>query len=89
MLGSSRCEVISVSDLKDAFNSLRLSKALKTQKDTVESYHILVALHIYIRLLEIRLEGIQKLKPPTTVKGCRSLVGMVIFFSLFCLELQK
>ena len=46
VIGSSRCEVLSVLDLKDAFHSLRLSEILK---DTVESYLILVALHIYIR----------------------------------------
>ena len=36
-----------------------------------------------------RLEAIQKLKLPTTVKGCRSFVGMVNFLSIFCPELQK
>ena len=29
------------------------------------------------------------MKPPTTVKGCRSVMGMVNFLSLFCPELQK
>ena len=46
VLGSSRCEVLSVLDLEDAFLSLRLSEI---SKDIVESYHILVALHIYIK----------------------------------------
>ena len=36
-----------------------------------------------------RIKVIQKLKPPTTIKGCRSFVGMVNFVSIFCLELQK
>ena len=36
-----------------------------------------------------RLEAVKKLKPPTTVKGCRSFAGMVKFLSLFCQELQK
>ena len=36
-----------------------------------------------------RLEAIQKLKPPTTVKGCRSFAGMVNFLSIFCQDLQK
>ena len=36
-----------------------------------------------------RLEAIQKLKPLTTIKGCRSFVGMVNFVSIFCPELQK
>ena len=36
-----------------------------------------------------RIEAIQKLKPPTMIKGCRSFVGMVNFVSIFFLELQK
>ena len=43
MFGSSRCDVLSVLDLKDAFHSLKL---LKIHKYTVESYHILVVLCI-------------------------------------------
>ena len=44
---------------------------------------------VYIKPLRSGLEAIQKLQPPTTVKGCRSLVGMVNFLSMFCPELQK
>ena len=36
-----------------------------------------------------RVEAIQKLKHPTTVKGCRSFMGIVNILNLFCLELQK
>ena len=36
-----------------------------------------------------RLEAIQKLQPPTMVKGCRSFAGMVNFLSMFCPDLQK
>ena len=39
--------------------------------------------------LKNRLEAIQRLQPPTTVKGCRSFAGMVNFLSMFCPELQK
>ena len=39
--------------------------------------------------LKGRVEVILKLKPPTTLKGCRSFAGMVNFLSMFCLELQK
>ena len=46
VLYSSRCEVLSVLYLKDAFHSLRL---LEIQKVSVESYHILVVFNIYIR----------------------------------------
>ena len=44
---------------------------------------------VCVRPLCSRLEAIQKLKPLTTIKGCRSFVGMVNFVSIFCPELQK
>ena len=46
ILGNSKCEVLSVLDLKDAFHSLRLSE---NQRNTVAFYHILVVLHICIK----------------------------------------
>ena len=39
--------------------------------------------------LRSRLEAIQKLQPPTAVKGCRSFAGIMNFLSMFCPELQK
>ena len=44
---------------------------------------------ICVKPLHSRLEAIQKLEPPVTVKGCRSFVGMVNFLSIFCQDLQK
>ena len=44
---------------------------------------------VCVKPLRSRLEAIQKLKPPTTVKGCRSFARMVNFMSIFCSELQK
>ena len=44
---------------------------------------------VCVQPLRNRLEAIQRLQPPTTVKGCRSFAGMVNFLSMFCLELQK
>ena len=44
---------------------------------------------VCVRPLKSRIEVIQKLEPPTTIKGCRSVAGMVHFVSIFCLELQK
>ena len=41
---------------------------------------------VCVKPLRSRLEVIQKLKLPTTVKGCRSFAGMVNFLSLFCPE---
>ena len=42
-----------------------------------------------VRPLRSQIEAIQKLKPPTTIKGCRSFAGMVNFVSIFCPKLQK
>ena len=44
---------------------------------------------VCVKPLRSRLEAKQKLQLPTTPKGCRSFVGMVIFLSMFCPELQK
>ena len=42
-----------------------------------------------VKPLRSRLEAIQNLKPPMTLKGCRSFAGMVNFLSMFDLELQN
>ena len=44
---------------------------------------------VCVRPLRSRIEAIQKLKPTTTIKGCRSFAGMVNFVSISCPELQK
>ena len=44
---------------------------------------------VCVKTLGSRLEAIEKLKPSTTVKWCRSLAEMVNFLSTFCPELQK
>ena len=44
---------------------------------------------VCVRPLRSRMEGIQKLQPPTNQKVCRSFAGMVNFVSIFCPELQK
>ena len=44
---------------------------------------------VCVKPLHSRLEAIQKLEPPVTVKGCRNFVGMVNFLSIFCQDLQK
>ena len=44
---------------------------------------------ITITPMKSRIEAIQKLLPPTTVKGCKSFCGMVNYLSLFCKDLQK
>ena len=44
---------------------------------------------VCVRPLRSQIEAIQKLKPPTMIKGCQSFVGMVNFVSLFFPKLQK
>ena len=44
---------------------------------------------VCVRPLRSQIEAIQKLEPPTTIKGCRSFAGMVNFVSIFCPELQR
>ena len=44
---------------------------------------------VCVRPLKSQIEAIQKLKPPTTIKGCQCFVGMVNFVSIFCPDLQK
>ena len=44
---------------------------------------------VCVKPLSSRLEVMQKLKLPTTFKGCRSFAGMVNFLSMFCPKLQK
>ena len=44
---------------------------------------------VCVRPLRSQIKAIQKLEPPTTIKGCRSFAGMVNFVSIFCPELQK
>ena len=38
---------------------------------------------VCVKPLRSRLEDIQKLQPPKTLKGCRSFAGVVIFLSTF------
>ena len=44
---------------------------------------------VCVKTLRSRVEAIQKLKPPTNQKGCKSFAGIVNFVNIFCSELQK
>ena len=44
---------------------------------------------ITITPMKSRIEAIQNLPPPTTVKECESFCGVVNYLSLFCNDLQK
>ena len=44
---------------------------------------------ITITPMKSRIEAIQKLPPPITVKACKSFCGVVNYLNLFCKDLQK
>ena len=44
---------------------------------------------ISITPFQSRIEAIQRLQPPTNVKGCKSFCGVVNYLSIFCRDLQR
>ncbi len=42
-----------------------------------------------IEPMKNRIDAIQKVNPPTTIKGCRSFCGMVNFLSMYLPNLQR
>ena len=61
----------------------------RTQLQNMGNTIFIKVRRVCIKPLRSRLEAIQKLQPPTTAKGCRSLAGMVNFLSMFYPELLK
>ena len=74
-------------------NSLKISpkkcQLFKTDLQCMGNTIFIRNKRVCIRPLRNWIEAIQKLKPPTTIKGCRSFTGMVNFVSIFCPALQK
>ena len=74
-------------------NGLKLSpkkcQLFKTELQYMGNTIFIKDKRVCIKPLRSRLEEIQRIKPPTTPKGCRSFAGMVNFVSIFCPELQK
>ena len=74
-------------------NELKISpkkyQLFKTELQYMGNIILINDRRVSVKPLGSRLEAIQKLKPPTTIKSCRHFVGMVNFVSIFCLELQK
>ena len=74
-------------------NSLKISlkkcQLFKTELQYMGNTIFIRDKRVCVKPLQSRLEAIQKLKPPTNQKGCRSFAGVVNFVSIFCPELQK
>ena len=87
--------IAKLEDLLKAFlkNGLKISprkcQIFRTELQYMGNTIFIQHRRVCIKLLRSRLEAIQKLQLPTTVKGCRSFAGMTNFLSMFCLELQK
>ena len=92
---SKRSHVAKLEDLLKALlkNGLKISpkkcQLFKTNLNYMGNEIFIQNKRVCAKPLRSRLEAIQKLQSPTTVKGCRSFVGMVNFLSMFCPELQK
>ena len=74
-------------------NGLKISpqkcQLLRTEPQYMGNTIFMKDRRVHVKALRSRLEAIQRLKPPTTPKDCRSFAGMVNFISIFCPELQK
>ena len=92
---SKQMHIRKLEDLLKAFleNGLKISprkcQLFKTELQYMGNTIYIQGKRACVKPLHSRLEAIQKLEPPVTVKGCRSFAGMVNFLSIFCQGLQK
>ena len=92
---SKRVHIAKLEDLLKALlkNSLKISpkkcQLFQTELQYMGNIIFIKDRKVCVKPLRSRLEAIQKLRPPTTPKGCRSFAGMVNFLSMFCPELQR
>ena len=73
-------------------NGLKISpkkcQSFKTELQYMGNTNFISNRRVCVKPLRSRIEVIQKLRPPSTMKECRSFVGMVNFVSIFCPKLQ-
>ena len=69
--------------------SPRKCQLFKTELHYMGNTIFIQGRRVCVKPLHSRLEAMQKMEPPKTVKGCRSFVGIVNFCSIFCQDLQK
>ena len=90
-----RVHIAKLEDLLKALlkNGLKTSpkkcQLFKTELQYIRNIIFIKDRKVCVKPLRSRLDAIQKLRPPTTPKGCRRFAGMVNFLSMFCPELQK
>ena len=92
---SKRMHIAKLEDLLKALlkNGLKISpkkyQLFKTELQYMGNGIFVKDRKVCVKPFRSRLEAIQKLRLPTTPKGCRSFTRMVNFLSMFCPELQK
>ena len=90
-----KAHIATLEDLLKALlkNGLKISpkkcQLFRTELQYMGNTIIIRKRGVCVKPLRSRLEAIQKLQPPTTVKGCRNFVGMINFLCMFCPEVQK
>ena len=76
--------------LKNGFNlSPKKCQLFKKKLQYMGNTIVIQEKRVCVKPLHSRLEAIQKLRLPTTVKGCRSFMEMMNFLSIFCQDLQR
>ena len=58
----------------------RNANCLEPTYNTFDNEIFIQSKRVCVKPLRSRLDAIQKLQPPSTVKGCRSFAGMVNYF---------
>ena len=92
---SKRAHMVKLEDLLKALlnDGLKMSpnkcQLFKTELQYMGNIIFIKDRKVCIKPLRNRLKAIQRLQLPTTPKGCRSIMGMVNFLSMFCPKLQK
>ena len=92
---SKKTHIAKLQDLLKALrkNGLKISpkkcQLFRTELQYMGNIIFIKERRVCVKPLHSQLEAIQKIKPPTTAKQCKSFAGMVNFVSIFCLDLQK
>ena len=92
---SKKAHIVKLEDLLTALrkNGLKISpkkcQLFRTELQYMGNTIFIKDRKVCVKPLHSRLEAIQKIKPPTTAKQCKSFAGMVNFVSIFCPDLQK
>ena len=92
---SKKAHIIKLEDLLKALrkNGLKISpkkcQLFRTELQYMGNTIFIKEKRVCVKPLHSQLEAIQKIRPPTTAKQCKSFAVMVNFVSIFCPDLQK